>query len=156
MPAGVGSSFSTVAAGIKAAFDAEFAAEGFVMRFDNLHGSLGLQRVDVGIAPVEDVPNSRNKVALETWVEVKFYDAWTKKWGASPEIVVNPERITEFAERFRRCLRESGVHDPGTNETWYYDVERVRYPNDPTGNKTRFVATIRAFGDNTGLIETRG
>lgn len=154
MPAGIGSPFATIAAGIKDAFEAEFAPEQLTMRYDNLHGANGQKRVEVGIAPAEDVPNARNMVALESYVEVKFYDIY--KDSRSPDTQVDPRKITEYAERFRRCLQNAGVRDVATSDVWYFDVMRIRYPNDPTGNKTRFVATIRAFGNNSGLVETTG
>lgn len=146
------SSFQAVAEAIIATFNAEFAAEGYVMIADNLHESLGRTRVDVGVAPVEDVVNIRDSLVQETWVEVKFYHLWTQE--ISPETQVNPFQITAYAERFRDALRRSFATDPHTGQVWYFDLRRVQYPNDPTGNKTRFVATIRAFGNNSGLVET--
>lgn len=146
------SPYQTVAAAIKAAFDAEFAPEGFVMAYDNLHESLGRTRVDVGIAPIEDYPSGNNSLVQETLVEVKFYDLW--KQEISPETVVDPARIASFADRFRQALRRSQVTDPGTGMVWFFDVRRIRYPNDPTGNKSRFVAEVRAFGNNSNLVET--
>jgi hypothetical protein len=146
------SPFEIIATAVKTAFEAEFASEGFTMIFDNLHESLGRARVDVGISPDEDIVNARNALVQETWVEVKFYDLWTDE--INPNTVVNPTRITGFAHRFRDCLRRAQTTDPGTGAVWYFDVRTVRYPNDPTGNKTRFVATIRAFGNNSNLVET--
>lgn len=146
------SPFETIATAVKIVFDAEFATEGFSMIFDNLHQSLGRYRVDVGIAPDYDAPMSSGAIVQETWVIVKFYDLWTDE--ISPDTVVNPVRITAFAERFRDALRRAQASDPGTGQVWYFDVRRVSYPDDPTGNKTRFEAQIRAFGNNSNLIET--
>lgn len=146
------SPFEVVATAIKSVFDQEFAAEGFVMVFDRLHESLGRNRVDVGIAPTEDAPMDGNAVVQQTFVEVRFYDLWRQE--ISPETVVNPTRITGFAERFRRSLKEAGALDPATEMVWFFDVQRVTYPPDPTGNITRFHAQIRAFGNNAALVET--
>lgn len=146
------SPFEIVATAVKDAFDAEFASEGFTMTFDNLHESLGRNRVDVGISPEEDNVNMRNALVQETWVEVKFYDLWRQE--ITPDTVVNPTRITSFAQRFRDCLRTTSVSTPGTGMVWYFDVRNIRYPNDPTGNKTRFVASVRAYGNNSNLTET--
>ncbi len=148
------SPFATVATAIKSAFDTEFAAEGFTMTFDKLHESLGRNRVEVGISPTEDVVNDRNAVIQETWVEVRFYDLWVQE--IRPETAVDPTRITDFAERFRTTLRLANAAEPGTNQVWYFDVKRTTYPSDPTGNSTRFHMTIRAMGNNAGLIETSG
>lgn len=146
------SAYEVVATAIKAIFEQEFADEQLVMIFDNLHESLGRSRVDVGIAPDEDVVSPANAQVQETWVEVKFYDLWRQE--ISPETQVNPVRITNFAERFRDALRRQQATDPGNGQVWFFDVRRIRYPNDPTGNKTRFVASIRAYGNNANLIET--
>lgn len=146
------SPFEAVAQAVIAVFNNEFASEQFVMIPDRLHESLGRSRVDVGIHPVEDVVNGRDAVVQETFVEVRFYDLW--KQEISPETQVNPYRITGFAERFRDALRRAKATDPGTGQVWYFDVRRTAYPPDPTGNSSRFHMTIRAFGNNAGLIET--
>ena len=44
----------------------------------------------------------------------------------------------------------------GTTTLWYMTVTSVDYPKDPTGNKSRFEATVRAYGQNTALTETIG
>lgn len=146
------SPFEAAATAIIATFNAEFSTEGYVMIPDNLHESLGRERVDVGISPVEDAVNTRDALVQETWVEVKFYHLWTHE--INPNTQVNPYQITAYAERFRDALRRAQPTDPHTGQVWYFDVRRIQYPNDPTGNKTRFVATIRAYGNNSGLIET--
>jgi hypothetical protein len=146
------SAFETTATALKQIIDTEFAPEGITAIFDNLHESLGRTRVSVGIAPLEDVPKSDNALVNETWVEVKFYDLW--KTEITPETVVNPVKITGYAERFRDACRRSQATDPHTGMVWFFDIRRIQYPNDPTGNKSRFVATIRAFGNNSGLVET--
>lgn len=146
------SPFEAIAEAVIAVFNNEFADEQFVMIPDELYESLGKDRVDVGIAPLEDVLKAGNDLVQETWVEVKFYDLWTQE--ISPDTQVSPYRIASFAERFRSALRRARFTMPSTGEMWYFDVRRIQYPRDPTGNKTRFVATIRAFGNNAGLVET--
>jgi hypothetical protein len=147
-----GSAFETVALALKSVIDTEFAPEGYTAILDNLHESLGRTRVDIGIAPVEDTLMTGNDVVQETYVEVKFYHLWTQE--ISPSTIVNPTQITAYAERFRDAVRRAKLSDPGTGQVWYFDVRRVQYPSDPTGNKTRFVARVRAFGNNAGLVET--
>jgi hypothetical protein len=149
-----GSPFQTVATAIIAIFEAEFAAEGFKMIPDRLHPALGRHRVDVGISPTEEAPNGRNRLVQETWAEVRFYDLWTDE--IDPATQVNPYRITAFAERFRDALRRAHATVPGTGDMWYFDVMRTTYPDDPTGNASRFHMTIRAFGNNSALVETTG
>lgn len=148
------SPYETVAIAIQQIIAIEFATEGFTAILDNLHESLGRERVDIGIAPIEDYPQGTNELLQETFVEVRFYDLWTQE--ISPDTVVNPARITGFAERLKKALRRADAMDPGTDQVWYFSVRRTQYPNDPTGNKTRFHMTIRAFGNNAGLIESTG
>ena len=144
------STFEIVADAVKSIFETEFSVEGFTMQFDNLHEALGRDRVAVGIAPTEERANLRDRLVQDTWVEVKFFGLWTDE--ISPDTIVNPTKITGYAERFRAALRTAAVTSSG--QMWYFDVDRVQYPNDPTGNKSRFVATIRAFGNNANLVET--
>jgi hypothetical protein len=145
--------FTTVATAVKSVFEAEFAPEQFTLQFDNLHPALGRYRVDVGIAPTEQRPNMRNRLVQETYVELRFYDLWTDE--ISPDTVVNPSKITGYADRLQRALHAAKATDPGTGEVWFFDVDRITYPDDPTGNKTRFHMTIKAQGDNPLLMETR-
>lgn len=146
------SAFSITATALKTIIDAEFEPENITAIFDNLHEALGRFAVAVGIAPIEDVVQNSNAVVQETWVEVKFYDLWTDE--VDPGTIIDPTKITDYAERFRDACRRSQATDPRTGMVWYFDVRRIQYPNDPTGNKSRFVATIRAFGNNAGLVET--
>lgn len=145
-----GSAFEEVATAIKSAFDAEFAAEGFTMVFDDLHEAMGRTRVDVAIAPLEDRVASNNNIVQETTVEVKFYDLWDER--ITPTTVVDPSKIAGYAERLRNALRN--VRTVSTSQTWFFNIGRTTYPRDPTGNKTRFVMEITAYGNNAGLVET--
>lgn len=144
------SPFSQVAQEIKSIFDAEFAAEGFTMIFDKVHEALGQTRVEVGIAPSYDSVLSNNGLVQETWVEVRFLGLWRKE--ITPTTQIDPVTITVYAERFRDALRRASNSSSG--QMWYYDVRRTDYPDDPTGNKSRFYMTIRAYGNNAGLVET--
>lgn len=144
------SAYEAVATALKTIIDAEFTPEGVVAIHDNLHPALGQTKVWCGISPSYEAINARINVAQETWLEVKFYNMW--KQEISPDTVVDPRIITALAERFRNAVRSQRV--AGDGQVWYFDVTRVDYPNDPTGNKSRFVATVRAWGNNTGLVET--
>jgi hypothetical protein len=147
------SPYEDLAVAIETIIATEFAAEGIVPIHDNLHPSLGTKRVSVGIAPQYEVPQSNNMIVQETWLEVRFYDIWKKE--ITPETVVDPRKIAGYADRFRRAVKSARV-TAGNDQVWFFDVMRVDYPNDPNGNKSRFVATVRAFGNNDGLVETSG
>lgn len=146
----VTSAYATAANNLKTIIDAEFAADGFSAIHDDIHESLGWNGVRIGISPIRDVPNAGNKLMKETWLEVKFYGLWVKE--ITPETVVDPRVITEYAERFMRAIEAAARVT--TDVMWYYNIEEIAYPRDPNGNRSRFVATIRAWGNNTSLIET--
>lgn len=146
------SAFESIATAVMAIFEAEFAPEGFTMIPDRLHESLGRYRVDVGISPEDETPTLRDRNTKHHMVLVQFYDLWTDE--IDPTTQVNPYKITGYADRFQAALRAGQQAFAGTDRVWYFDVDRVRYPNDPTGNKTRFEMTIRAWGDNNNLVET--
>lgn len=147
------SPYETLADALKIIIDAEFAPETVVAIHDNLHPALGTKRVSVGIAPTYEAARNGNMAVQETWLEVRFYDIWKKE--ITPETVVDPRKITAYADRFRKAVRAARV-TAGNDQVWFFDVMRVDYPNDPNGNKSRFTATVRAFGHNDGLVETSG
>lgn len=146
------SAFETVAEAIIAVFNAEFAAEGYTMIPDRLHESLGRRRVDVGISPEDDTPQMRDRLAEDSRVLVQFYGLWTDE--IDPTTQVNPYAITAIADRFKNALRQAQRDFLGTGQVWYFDVDRTTYPNDPTGNKSRFHMEILVRGNNSNLIET--
>jgi hypothetical protein len=146
------SAYTQVSDQLKAIIDDEFAPEGLVAIKDDLHESLGRKAAAIGIAPLDDVLQPGNDLVQETNVEVKFYDLWQQE--INPNTVVDPTRITDFAERFRAAVGRGAAAYSGTPELWYFDIRRITYPRDPTGNKTRFVATIRCKGNNVLLTET--
>lgn len=129
----------------------EFATEGFVVKGDHLHESLGMKGTVIGVSPNRSRPNNSRYIELETTILVQFYGKWDK--NVNPEQSVDPTKIETYAERFRRALRTG---DPNGNSVWFFNLSDVNYPADPTGNKTRFEATVVAVGSNPALIETVG
>jgi hypothetical protein len=146
------SPFEILATSVITAFNQEFTPEGFTMIPDKLHESLGRKRVYAGIHPLRDAVMPGNSLVQETWAEARLYLMW--KQEINPETQVNPFTITEYAERFREILRVTKATDPGTGQVWFFDVVEFTYPDDPTGNKSRFHATIRGYGNNAALIES--
>jgi hypothetical protein len=145
------SPFETMALIVISVFNTEFADLGLTMIPDNLHEALGRERRAAGIAPTEDQPMLSNRIVQGTYAEVRVFDLWRDE--IDPETMVNPFKIAAEAERFRQALSR-GHQDPGTGELWYFDVERTWYPNDPTGNKSRYHMTLRGWGNNSALLET--
>lgn len=129
----------------------EFAPEGFNVVSDRLHGSVGWNGTRIGVSPVQSVTMTRDNQVLMPELLVQFYGKWNKE--INPDQQVDPAKIENFAERFRRALEDS---DPRTTYVWFFRLRRINYPPDPTGNITRFEATVEAFGQNSALIETTG
>lgn len=146
------SAYEVAATGIKAIFDAEFAAEQFTAVHDCLHESLGQRRVEVGISPIRKVKMPNNQAAEQTFIWIQFYGLWKRE--IDPATAVNPFPIAEYAERLERALEAAQASQPGSDAVWYYQVDSVEFPRDPTGNRSRFEMTVRAFGDAPG-VETR-
>lgn len=153
MPAPVTSPYSQVADALKAIIDAEWAVEGWTAVHDNLHPAVGMDTsTRIGIAPEEETARAGMIQQNDTSITVKFYRRWDP--DVDPTKKVDPRPITEHAERFRRAIKAAG--DPGTGAVWFFNLLRIRYPNDPTGNKTRFEADLVAYGNNAAIIETTG
>lgn len=146
------SSYAAVANDLKTLLDTVFAPEGIEAIHDNLHAALGEASPVLGIAPMRDTPKPGQEVTEEHWVEVKFFDRWKKE--ITPATVIDPRIIAAKADRFKNAVREN--NNPGTGQVWFYKITNVDYPNDPTGNKSRFIATVLAYGNNVALIETTG
>lgn len=144
-------SYTTVAAILEQAIATEFAAEHIVARHDKLHESMGLDAVEVAIYPLFKQPGSRNKAIMETFVMVQFFGIYEKM--VDPTQQVDPRLITQWADRFERKVESVQGSASGSNEVWFFEVVRTDFPDDPTGNKTRFQTTIKATGDNTALIQ---
>jgi len=134
------------------ALETEFAADQFPVKDDKLHPSLGDSRTMLGVYPERSTANARDKFVNEYEIVVQFFGKYTLE--VDREQTVSPTVIETQAERFRQSIR-SGA-DPRTGAVWYFDLLRIVYPDDPTGNKTRFEATVVARGNNSALIETSG
>jgi hypothetical protein len=143
--------YAVAAEGVKAIIDAEFAPEQIVANHDKLHESLGLEGIEVGISPTDQIPMGGNALVLDTGIFVQFYGLWEKM--VDPTQQVDPRLVTGWADRFRRAVEGTQANAAGSSEVWYYEVIRVEYPDDPTGNKSRFHAWVRARGDNTALLD---
>ena len=144
--------YAEIADALKVIIDAEFAPENYTAIHDNLHSAVGLEGTRIGIAPEEETPATGNMLQQNTLITVKFYRRWDDV--VDPVKKVDPRLIAGFAERFRIALREA--NKVSTGQVWYFNLMRVRYPNDPTGNKTRFEADITVYGNNQALVETTG
>lgn len=144
------SPYAQAAEVLKTIIDVEFAPETYTAVHDNLHPSVGREGTRIGIAPEEEAARAGNMLLNDMIITVKFYRRWDDEVDETKK--VDPRPITEFAERFRQAVR--GNDQGGTDSFWYFNVVRIRYPNDPTGNKSRFEADVIAYGSNSALMET--
>ena len=136
---------------LKQIIDAEFVGEAWAADQDKLHESMGWDGRVAGISPIRQGKNSRNANVKETYILVQLYDIWDKE--ISPNTQVNPTAISGFADRFERALETYQQSSVKTNAVWYFEVDSLEYPDDPTGNKSRFHATIKVTGDNSALTQ---
>lgn len=134
-----------------AMINTEFAPEVFHAQDDFIHDSLGDKRTSIGVSPVRTRPYPRDEQVITIEILVQFYSKYDLK--IDPTQRVSPVKIETYAERFRRAIR---VSDPKRNDVWFFKVLDLSYPNDPTGNKTRFEAVVAAVGQNSALIESTG
>jgi hypothetical protein len=132
----------------------EFASEKIVFKNDKLHDSNGQKAAVGGVYPGPSTPASDGLV-LSSTVYVQLFNQWHPK--VDPLQEVDPSIIEEWAERIRRrCQTDAKNSVPGDSHGWYYEVKRIEYPQDPTGNITRLVATVVAQSQNSALVETTG
>lgn len=144
------SAYETLATALKAIIDAEFAAEQFVAVHDRLHESLGATRTEIGISPENWRPMPNQRSIKLTYVLVQFYNRYDL--DIDPTQKVDPLVIAGYAERLESAIQTTQASTPGTGEMWYFDVESVDFPQDPTGNKSRFHMVVLGRGDNAALI----
>jgi hypothetical protein len=130
----------------------EFGDDGFLIRQDRLHASLGHERTVIGVYPLRSQPGPGNYEYQESEIVVQFFGRY--KLDIDPEQKVDPTPIETYAERFRRAIQSADFTSSG--RVWYFNLLSVEYPPDATGNITRFVATIRAYGNNPAIVETAG
>lgn len=117
---------------------------------DKVHEAVGYNGPRIGITPIREPMNTRDKLVKETWIEIRYMGRWDKE--VTPDQQVDPRVITEQAALLLTAIRNTDVTVSG--DMWYFNVELIDYPDDPTGNKTRFFMTLRAWGNNTSLVET--
>lgn len=142
--------YHQAATSLKTIIDSEFSDLGVSAQQDRLHEALGFDGLAVGISPEDETPMASDYNTMQITLFVQWYDKWDKK--IDPKQAVDPFDITTKGDRFRRACKTYQQANPGTTQVWYFNVVSIRYPNDPTGNKTRFEATVRAFGDNSGAV----
>lgn len=133
------------------ALNAEFEDDKIVFGSDKLNDSLGQTGPIGAVYPSVDAERPQDVNTLETTVYVQLFNQW--KAIVDPEQVVDPTIVEEQAERVRRACQADGL-EPNDAHLWFYRVTRIDYPDDPTGNKSRLLATVVAMGQNPATVET--
>lgn len=121
-----------------------------IIQHDRIHESLGFDRRDyIGISPEREPA-----IGLETRIEalIQYYGGYSTE--VDPLQIVDPRIITNKAERLRRAIQAAQV--VANDQLWYLDVVAVDYPNDATGNKSRFEMRVLGRGNNSAIVETTG
>ncbi len=145
--------YEVAAVAIKTVIDTTFSTEGYAASHDCLHESLGSVRTEIGISPLRIVTQPNNQAVEHTMLLIQFYDYWDKR--IDPTQQVDPFRIAGYQHRLASALETAQAIVPGTHAVWYFVVQGTEFPRDPTGNKTRFEMTVKAYGDNAALLESR-
>lgn len=149
MPTTVTDPYSILAEAIEVVVNNEFSDIAYIqVVHDRLHESVGHDgKTWVGISPV----NERTRgIDMYQTVLVQFYMPFVP--DVDPWQHIDPRNATNKAERLRRALASARV--VGQPGVWFFDVDDVAYPNDATGNKTRFEMTVVGRGQNSALVET--
>lgn len=128
---------------LKAAMESEF---GLTVEDDKVHESLGTGGTVIAVYPARSRPWGRDANVLDMELVVQFFLEYELE--VNPEQRVSPAPIEECAERFRKMLKDGEVN-PGTAECWYFQLTDLKYPPDPVGNITRFVANLTCRGNNS-------
>ena len=129
--------------------ETEFAPEGITVENDRLVRAAGKDgQTRVAVSPDDATPNPRDLQVLETMVTLQYYLPYT----AEPDetIVVDPGVIENVANRIRTAVRnnQSGALD----DFWFFNLVRITYPPDPTGNKSRLEATFKGCSTNPAAL----
>lgn len=123
----------------------EFGSEGFAVRGDRLDKSLGFDGGVIGVSPVSEMPNPRDRLELMTTLSVQFFGAWSPE--TDPNEFVDPTAIESWAYRFRGLI--ANYKQTGNSAVWWFQLNGLNYEPDPTGNCTRFSAVVVARGENS-------
>lgn len=137
---------------VKGLVQTEFAAEGFPVYDDKLHESMGHEGAVAGVYPEYEMLHE-NGMTQRLFVAVQVFRRYTLE--VNPEQRVDPAKIEDWSWRLQRRFKdELSPGFGGPERTGFFTVARIDYPDDPTGNKSRFVMLLMGHGDAGSLAET--
>ncbi len=126
----------------------EFAADAVILRADRLHTSIGSDGNHYcGISPMGEAESGDNAGLWTGQLIVQMYRGFDPQ--IDPQQEVDPLTIEIWAERLRVASKNNS--SVNTDTCWYFRLTEFTYPPDPTGNMTRFHASVLAFGNNTSM-----
>lgn len=133
----------------------EFAPEGVSVRDDKLLEATGEQEAVAGVYPDYSEPWTNDRQVQRTVVVVQMHNRFDPAWIDAPDERISPATIESWADRLRRKIKSiDGIPSGANPDGWFFLVERTLFPDDPTGNKTRFNMVITGFSANASLVET--
>lgn len=130
----------------------DLIADGMPVRNDKLHPSLGHSGPVAAIYPTGERAHSESGVTNAMQIVVQMFLRYDLE--VDPEQTVDPAIVEQRAFQFQQAVQRAA--SPRNQGVWFYNVVDIDYPDDPTGNKTRYVATLEGFGDRPTLVETAG
>lgn len=129
--------------------EAEFTAEGLTVAHDKLPRAAGKDGATVAaVYPEAEYERAGRVIELVVPVVLQIYMAYE----AEPDetIVVNPTIIEDYGDRLRDAFRTQSSGNTG--DMWFLRLQRIDYPDDPTGNKSRLEARIEGYGNNQASL----
>lgn len=123
----------------------EFTAEAITVTNDKLPRAAGKDGATVAaVYPEAEYERPGRVIELVVPVVLQIYMAYE----AEPDetIAVDPTVIEGYADRLREAFRTQSSGNTG--DMWFLRLQRIDYPDDPTGNKSRLEARIEGYGNN--------
>jgi hypothetical protein len=130
---------------VKAAADTALGPRGLPpVAYDKLLRAAGKDGVaELAVYPEGAQPKRGQRIELVVPVVLQVYLPFNP--DPDEHLAVDPLTIVEHAEAFRQTFAPG---TPATDDVWFLRLEGIRYPDDPTGNKTRFEALVEGLGTN--------
>jgi hypothetical protein len=138
---------------IKDVIAAEFTAEGWTATDDKFGRSKGMgephTEASISVTPDYERERPGRALLLDVGITVQFYLGY----DAEPDETISRDStiIEGYADRFRSQFEGAGCRvDDG--DAWYLRLTNIEYPEDPTGNKTRFEALVVGQATNRAAM----
>ena len=138
---------------VKTIVAAVYATEGWTAGDDKFGRSMGKDEAhdQAFISVTPDFARERplKALILDVQVTVQFYLGY----DAVPDETISRDSsiIEGYADRLRLAFEGAGSR-VDTGDAWYLRLTGIEYYDDPTGNKTRFEATIVGEGVNRAAM----